>query len=173
MKQFTFTIIFVFCLLGYCEKAFAQEFPLPYNDSVPEPKVDSIKDISQGFLDSLSLKTVSVETHLGYCDDAKPAIILHKQHGAAIVSYLGPGCPLRFTPKKEAKEVNITFTGCAGKYKLVGYDSAKNKIVENTVEIELWAFGKISIRIDTPNIAFVTFARGTGCSTYVKSIKFE
>lgn len=175
MKQFTITTIFVFSLLGCFEKAFAQEvpFPLPYNDSTPEPKVDPIIDISQDFLDSLSLTSVSVETHLGYCDDAKPAIIIHKQHGAAIISNLGPGCPLRFTLEKETKEVTLTFTGCAGKYKLVGYDIAKNKVVENTVEIELWASGKISVRIEAPNIASVTFARGTGCSTYVKGIEFE
>jgi len=167
----------LFCLLGYSEVASAQDFPLPYNDPVSEkttlkPKAHPINDISQDFLDSLRLIAISVETHIGYCDDAEPAIIVHKQHGAAIISNYGPGCPLKFTLKENVKEVNITFTGCAGKYKLVGYDSANNKVVENTVIIELWATGNISIQAETPNIASVTFARGTGCRTYVKGIDF-
>ena len=178
MKQLTYSVIIMICLLSYSNQAAAQDDRFYGNDPVSgnsksKPKVDLIMDISPDVLDSLDLKAIAVETHLGYCDDAEAAIIIHRQHGAAIVSNKGPGCPLSFTFKEKVKEVSISFTGCAGKYKIVGYDAAGKKVAENTMEIGLWETERISLQVNAPNIASVTFGRGTGCSTFVKGIEFE
>lgn len=178
MKSIIISILLILGLLASTLNTYSQEYPLPVGDpiskkSAKEDEKDLYENLSPEFLDSINMAEVSVENHLGYCDSALAVVYNHKQHGRVITSNKGPGCPIKFTPNQLAKTVVIKFTGCAGKYKLVGYDAAKNNLVESTASIALWGAGQISIKTKDPTIAFVTFGRGTGCSTYVKHIEYK
>lgn len=178
MRLTTIYISLILVLIATTLNSFSQEYPLPVGDPISkksssENQKEVFKELTPEFLDSINIAEVSVENHLGYCDSALAVVFNHKQHGRVITSNKGPGCPIKFTPKQQAKTVEIKFTGCAGKYKLVGYDAAKNSIVESTTTITLWGTGRISIEAEEPTIAFVTLGRGTGCSTYVQRIEFK